>query len=239
MRLKPIFASVLMLWVTLAHASLPVIDWVSIQNLLKNYRVLKQQLSALQQQYQIDVKQAGLLSGIQQAMVGHFGYGALLDDQSHFQERLWSPSDWQAALKGLAGGNPQRYQQLFQLYQQQHPQLTAQQRKLGSNAFDSDVQLRDQASNRAAVVNASYAYDTLRQHMSHIHSLAAQIDQTVNAKAALDLNSRLVAEVAYLHTEELKMQVFLNQQLAQRQSDQLDYRRQQVIYNAHALEDSQ
>lgn len=75
--------------------------------------------------------------------------------------------------------------------------------------------------NRAAKVNATYAFGTIDSHLQTIYDLSQQIDVAPNSKAAMDLNSRLVAEVAFIQTQELKMQVLLNQQLAQANAETL------------------
>lgn len=80
--------------------------------------------------------------------------------------------------------------------------------------YAQDVQV-----NRAATVNATYAFDDIKTHLNTIHELSQQIDQAKNTKAATDLNSRLLTEMAYIQTQELKMQILLNQQLAQANAD--------------------
>lgn len=237
MRLRLVVLVAMLAWLKIAAASLPVIDWVSVQNLLRNYHVLKQQLSQLQDQYRLGLRQADSLDSIRHTMQGHYGYGALMDDAQQFKQRLWSPHDWQSLLNGLAGGNPRRYRQLQQLYRRQYPILSDEQYQQGSTRIEQTMQQRDRAANEAAVVNTSYAYDTIEQHIATIHRISAEIDATVNTKAAIDLNSRLLAELAYVHAQELKMQVFLNQQVAQSRSDNLSYRQQAVAYNAQALKE--
>jgi type IV secretion system protein VirB5 len=63
--------------------------------------------------------------------------------------------------------------------------------------------------NRAVSVQATYAFNDIKKHLTTIHQLSSRIDSTQNTKAALDLNARLMAEVAYIATQELKMQALL------------------------------
>jgi len=48
----------------------------------------------------------------------------------------------------------------------------------------------------------------------------------------VDLNSRLLAEVAYIQIQELKMQTLLNQQLAQQASNRIFDETQNAKFNA-------
>ena len=207
-----------------AYASIPVIDFASIENLLHNYSMLKQQYEAMRQQIDV-VKQ------LKQAAIGHYGLGGLLNDEQSFTNRQWSPGRWQDALQGLAGGNPERYQQLLTLYKKDNPTISQQQFERASTAAAAQQYQHNIEVNRAATVNASYAFDTVKQHLATIHTISEQIDKTDNTKAAVDLNSRLIAELAYIHTQELKMQVMLNQQMARTSADRLDQQSDAAVFN--------
>lgn len=211
--------------VGVSNASLPVVDFASVEGLVRNYKVLKSQYDTL-----LATKKAMLqqVSDIE----GHYGYGAMLDDQASFDRRNWSPDTWRKTLQGLSGGDPTRYQQLLKAYKSDHRWLDAASFKRSSNAALAAHYRHDIAVNQASSVNANYAFNTIKQHLQQIHRLADTIDQAPNAKAAIDLNSRLLAELAYIHTQELKMQVLLNQQMANQSSDQLTDKTEAAVFNA-------
>ena len=135
--------------------------------------------------------------------------------------REWSPSSWQSTLQGLSGGNPARYQELVATYKKDHPSLSQSAYQQGASQAKSAVYSQDIQVNRAAVVNSTYAFNNIKTHLNTIHALSQKIDQAKNTKSAMDLNSRLVAELAYIQTQELKMQILMNQQMAQASADSI------------------
>ena len=213
------------LCVAVSHASLPVVDFASVEGLLRNYHILKNQYDTLLASKKAMLQQVSELGG-------HYGYGAMLDDRASFDQRNWSPDTWRKTLQGLAGGDPVRYQQLVKAYKSDHRWLDTDAFKRSSNAVLAKRYTHDIAVNQASSVNASFAFNTIKQHLQHIHQLANTIDQAPNTKAAIDLNSRLLAELAYIHTQELKMQVLLNQQIANQSSDQLSDKTEAAVFNA-------
>ena len=134
--------------------------------------------------------------------------------------RIIDHGNYQRA-QGVSGGNPARYQELIKTYQQDHPHLSTSDYQKGASRDQAKTYARDVQVNRAAMVNATYAFNTIKTHLTNIHALSQKIDQTPNSKAAMDLNTRLITEVAYIQTQELKMQVILNQQFAQSNADAL------------------
>lgn len=206
---------------TWCAASMPVIDFASIENLIRNYQVLKQQYQVLLSSKETLSKQLTQEKELTQDAEGHYGFGQLFDSDHESQLRQWSPDSWQQALQGMSGGDPSRYQQLLHLYQQQYPVLAKDQFKKGSNEKSARRYQQDVSVNQAANVNASFAFDTIKAHLVSIHNLAKHIDTAPNTKAAIDLNSRLLAEIAYIQAQELKMQALMNQQLGNQGSDEL------------------
>ena len=207
-------------WLPLkSFANLPVIDVGAIANLIKNYEQLQSQYRLLTQTYQNAKQQLDKVKQLANDAEGHYGLGGLMNSAEDLKNRQWSPNDWQGALQGLSGGNPARYQELLHTYQQNHPTLSESAYKKGASLDNAKVYAQDVQVNRAAMVNASYAFNNIKTHLSTLHQLSQKIDETQNTKAALDLNSRLIAEGAYIQTQELKMQILLNQQMAQANAD--------------------
>ena len=81
------------------------------------------------------------------------------------------------------------------------------------------------------MVNATYAFDNIKTHLETIYQLSQRIDQAQNTKAAVDLNSRLLAEVAYIQAQNLKMQILMNQQMAQVNADSIAVKTSSAKFN--------
>ena len=162
---------------------------------------------------------------------GHYGFGNMGNSIDDLKNRQWSPDSWDDALKGLAGGNSARYQQLLDEYSQNNPTLSQNDYKKGASDDKAKVYQQQVDVNRAAQVQASYAFNDINQHLQNVHDLSAQIEQAKNSKAAIDLNSRLVAELAYIEIQELKLQTLINQQQAEQESESIAGETQNAKFN--------
>lgn len=191
--------------------SFPVEDYGEWFRTAQEINQLSQNYTMLQNQYQTMKDQYG-------AMTGHYGYGGLFNNM---QDREWSPNSWDDALKGLSGGNNARYQQLLAAYQANHQTLPTQEYQKSTSPSQAQVYQQQVQTNRAASVNASYAFNTIKSHLEKVQALSQKIESTQNTKAAMDLNSRLVAELAFIQLQELKMQTIVNEQLAQESSNSI------------------
>src|SRR5690606_8510932 len=95
-------------------------------------------------------------------------------------QRQWSPNDWQSTLKGLAGGNATRYKELLNQYEQDHAYLNQADFAKGFGQDQTKIYAQEVNVNRAAMVNASYAFNTINTHLKNIHQLSQKIDQAQN-----------------------------------------------------------
>lgn len=185
-----------------------------LSQLEKEYEVLKEAYHNAQEQLN---QQKQLVSNSQ----GHYGFGNFQNTNNDFQQRNWSPNSWENALKGLSGGNADRYQQLLKDYQNNHPTLSSSDFEKGASTDLSKRYQQDIQTNQAASVNATYAFNDIEQALKNVHELSMQIEKSPNTKSSLDLNARLMAEMAYIQIQELKMQAILNQQMAQQSADRI------------------
>lgn len=188
------------------------------------YHKLEAELTQLQDEY-------SELKLLQADAEGHYGYGGLLNGASDLTEREWSPSNWQDALQGLSGGNPSRYQQLLQAYQAAHPTLSQSAFEHGSSASSAENYIQEVHTNDAASVNATYAFNNVQQRLKNIYALSKNIDKAKNTKAAIDLNNRLLTEVAYINVQQVKMQALLNEQMAQRAASRIASETEEAKFN--------
>lgn len=147
---------------------------------------------------------------------GNFGYGNLLNTQSDLNQMQWSNNTWQDVLNNIGGGNAQQFSMAQQAYANLYPILTSNQ--IGQTLTNNDltrIQYGQQSSiSRAALAASSYSYNDLNQHIQNIHNILAMLENQPSEKSAIDLNTRLVAEISFIQLEELKEQDIQTQILA-------------------------
>jgi len=194
-----------------SFAMMPVIDVGAITQLVSELDQLEQQYSLLEKTYKnagAQLEQAKEIAGDAE---GHYGFGNLFNSAEDLNNREWSPDNWKDTLNGLSGGNPARYHQLLQAYQNAHPALSQSEFEKGESAENAKRYESEVKTNQAVSVNTTYAFNDIKTHLTSIHTLSEQIEKAQNTKAAVDLNSRLLAEMAYIQVQELKMQTVLNE----------------------------
>jgi hypothetical protein len=134
---------------------------------------------------------------------------AMGDSESDREARLWSANDWQSVLNQASGGNNDRFQQLMKSYSEKYPTLAS---GGGANMnMDSLVKANYRDTGKtlnAAMATSEYAYNDVNARIKKLETLLAYVDdegKNQNEKAAMDLNSRLVAELGFTQLEILKM----------------------------------
>ncbi|KTC98220.1 type IV secretion system protein [Legionella erythra] len=216
----PLYADIL----SVADAAMLVKAIEQLEQLRSQYQLLSQTYTTAQSQ----------LEGIQQLKQfnsGHYGFGGLANSAADLNARQWSANTWEDALHNIAGGNPARYQELVNAYQKNHVILDDATYRKGASSERLTQYKNNVAVNQAVSVQATYAFNEVNRHLKAIHDLSNHIDKAVNTKAAVDLNSRLLAEIAYIQTENLKLQTLLSQQAAQGGSNDLAMDNDSVRFN--------
>lgn len=222
---KTALASVLMfsLLTPLAHADLlGVSDAALLANAVQQLKQLKDQYDTLQQTYnnaqqQLNTAQSQLdsVNQLKNFNSGHYQFGELNNSFSDLKDRQWSPNTWDDALRNVAGGNPDRYKELVKAYEKNHQTLDDATFEKGTSKEQLTLYKQAIEVNKAASVESTYSYNEINKHLKAVHDLSLQIEKAPNTKSAVDLNSRLLAEIAYIQTQNLKMQTLISQQLAQ------------------------
>lgn len=209
-------------------AVMPVIDIESIIQLTSQLKQLQEQYKLLENAYntakaQLENSKAQLdgIKHLQEYNSGSYGYGSLQNAASNLQGWQSSASTWDDALKNVAGGNPARYAELVKAYESAHPMVSESVFKKGASQTRLHQYSQNKALNKAVSVQTTYAYNDINDHLKRIHELSSNIDKAPNTKAAMDLNSRLVAELAYVSVTNLKLQTLISQQLAQSGANEL------------------
>lgn len=213
-------------------AMLPVMDVNAISELSSQYSVMQEQVSKMSHlndlTSSIDTKTKSLVDDAE----GNYGFGDLYNTDKDLEAKQYSPDSWDDALHQLSGGNEDRYQQLVKEYAEDHETIDHNSYAKGSTDSDASVYDQQVNTNTAAAVNSSYAFDNINDELGTVHSLSEKIESADNTKAAIDLNSRLTAELAYIQLESLKMQSIQNEQVASNTSVQIHDETLESTYRA-------
>ena len=147
------------------------------------------------------------------------------------KEQDWAQDDWRDALEDLSGGNSARYKELEKAYKKDHPSLSERQYAKGAShslvrSYRNMVRV-----NKAATIHADEEYNHIKSLKNNIRRLSHKIESAPNTKAAMDLNSRLLTELSYISTEELRMQTLMNHQMAAATAESVDAKSREAIFN--------
>lgn len=186
-----------------------------LKQLQDQYKTLQQTYDNAQQQLSTAQSQLDSVNQIKNFNSGHYQYGDLNNSLDDLKNRQWSPNSWDDALNNVAGGNPSRYEELVKAYEKNHKTLDDQSFAKGASKEQVTRYKQAKEVNKVASVESTYSYNEINKHLKAVHDLSTQIERAPNTKSAVDLNSRLLAEIAYIQTQNLKMQTLISQQLAQ------------------------
>jgi type IV secretion system protein VirB5 len=194
---------------------LGVSDAALLANAIEQLNQLREQYRTLQQTYENAKAQSHSIDQIKNFNSGHYQFGDLNNSLQELKNRQWSPDTWDNALRNVAGGNPERYKALVKDYEKRHPVVDDIAFEKGANKERLALYKQGIQINKAASVESTYAYNEINHYLKDVHQLSAQIEKAPNTKSAIDLNSRLLAEIAYIQTQNLKIQTLISQQLVQ------------------------
>jgi type IV secretion system protein VirB5 len=209
----------------------PVIDVAAIAKLGEQLKQMKEQYELFNKIHQNAESQLGSLNQLKDFNSGAYGYGNLENGLNELKNRQSSANTWDDALKNIAGGNPSRYAELVSAYERAHPDLGTEVLSKGTSPAHLAQYQQHRALNKAASVETTYAFNEVNQHVKSIHTLSSQIEKAPNTKSALDLNSRLIAELAYIEVINLKLQTVISQQLAQSGANELADDSEMIRFN--------
>lgn len=231
-----IFGAVLC--VSNANATLPVIDFSALiqlssqlQQLEKQYMLMKNAYTTARSQLDNAKNQLDNIKSLKKSNVGSYGWGEMINSIRDLQRRQWSPGTWDDALKNIAGGNASRYQELVEAYERDHRVLSRTDYEKGATQEKGKRFEEAKSYNRAVSVQSTYVFNEINQHLQNVYELSKKIENTDNTKSALDLNSRLLAEIAYLQTENLKMQTLMNQSAVQLSAKEISNESEGAVFN--------
>ena len=177
-----------------------------------SYNKLKSTYDKLQDQYNEVVSMHDDLQG---DLHGDYQYGALFNDLHQFQ---WTADTWEKELKstsGSAGSVPSNYQPMVSSYSTTYPSVSTATFEEGATTASANMYTQGVDVNRTAMTESAYQFNDIDSRLKEIQNLSNKIDTASSTKEAMDLNSRITVEIAYIQTDMLRMQTVSNQQLAQ------------------------
>lgn len=215
-----------------SHADLlGVEDAALLAKTIEQLRVLKDQYNTLKRTYENANAQLSAINEMKKQNKGHYGFGDLSNGLDTLQSWQSPASTWSDALHNLSGGNPNRYQALLESYEKNHPALDENQYAQNATPAQTTRFKEDKAVNRAVLVQTTDSYNEINRRMQVLHDLSKQIEKTENTKGAIDLNSRLVTELAFIQLMSLRLQTLMNQQVAQESLAELQDRAEVAKFN--------
>lgn len=185
--------------------ALPVIDFDEIYNTLQLIKRADDQIEQLRNLKESSEEQLKLLK---KSISGNFGYGNYLNTEEDETHREWSNDNWIDVLqmredkKNTQFTDAQKaYQKLYPVTDVDHVRTTLKKDDLIKNYYD-----QSKAISRAALAASSESYNKINDHNQKIHTMIHLLENQPSEKAAIDLNARLVAELAFIQLEILKEQ---------------------------------
>lgn len=198
----------------------PFSDAAVLLKLGDQLKQLQKQYRVLNRAYDTAKSQLDSIERLNKYNSGHSGYGNLYNSMNDLKQKQ-SANSWREALKGVSGGNPARYKELVTAYEKQHALLNKQAFSKGASAARTERFEQEREIVQAASIESEAAFNDINDSLKRIHDLSEKIEAADNTKAAIDLNSRLLTEVAYLQAQNLKAQSLVNQQLAAKSGSSL------------------
>lgn len=187
--------SIIIFWQVAGYGMLPVIDLGQITRTIEVYQQLKKQFVTVKAQLEQMRHQFSITEKIESHLAGHYGMGNLFNENREQAQRYWGGDDWHASSEKNPMNN------FLQAYQQRFPDLEEHQHNRQSHLYQENQQVTQTAAGAA-----DYLYGSVSGKIERVQHLMNQIERADTQKAALDLNSRLLAELAFIQLDLLKLQ---------------------------------
>lgn len=221
-----------MLFAPMVNADLMgVEDTALLANAVKQLEQLQDQYKLLNNSYNTAKSQLDGIEKLKGLNSGSYGFGDLNNGLDNLKGWQSSADNWEDTLKNISGGNQTRYNELVRAYESAHPTVTEAELTKGASPARAAQFKQSRALNKAATVETTAMFNEINQRLKSIHTLSGKIDTAPNTKSAVDLNSRLVAELAYIEVMNLKLQTLISQQLAQAQANELADDSEMIRFN--------
>jgi Type IV secretion system proteins len=191
-----------------AHAQYAVIDVFAQLQWPTQIRTMIEQYNALKAQYDQLGRQVAQATRTNQYITGTTGMAWIANGASEQAERRWLPASWQDALAmQRAGLNPGRYADLLKWYETRLQTVDAKLIVPGAPDHRANWSYQLSSDNtRAALASAQTLFDQLDKRLRNIEALNAQIERAASLKQAVDLNTRMAGEQAFISIELARLQ---------------------------------
>lgn len=206
--------------------------------LIDQYNLINDQYTTLKEQYE-QVQQLYTKAGdIQDDLNGKGTYKDLLNDAEDITNQTeWTAQDWDDALRGMAGANQARFDDLKEEYQSVYnsvgnTEVSDSVYEKGASHDNALIHEQDEKVNQTSYTSSAYEYEHLDDIAQQISQISADIDSAETTKKTLDLQAKLSEQIAYIQLEELKMQTIQNQQVAETEARSLNGETQASVYLA-------
>ena len=191
-----------------SYSFIPVIDVESIAEEVVEIGELTEQINLAKEQLDNAKNQLSEMKEQIDDMTGIYGWGDLLDSAKDLRDREFTPESWQDALKGLSGGNNDRYEALLNAYKKSHPVVSDDVHEMRNTKAQTD-QFDDSVNTvNAVATTAQMTYEKLDDYLKETHELTQKIESNKNEdiKSSMDLNARLSANNANLLAALIRVQ---------------------------------
>lgn len=161
------------------------------------------------------INSTNIMQTLQRSLYGNYGYGNLLNNQTDLDNRLWSNDKWIDVL-AKTNANNSAFMQAQEMYERLYPSREPSQVRTTLQEADLNRTYYQQTRNlnRAALATSSYSYDNINQHIRNLHDMIKKLEDHPEEKAAIDLNTRIAAELGFIQLEILKQQTIQTQLIA-------------------------
>jgi hypothetical protein len=219
-----------------AYANLPVFDYASWSQKIEELKHWVALIHSAKRQLETAQSQLTNAKSQLKSITGVYGWGSLFNSAKELTNHQYTPDSWSDALKGIAGGNNQRYRDLLVAYKKAHPVIDDTQYRVHNTQAQTDNFNKQINTVKAVAVSAEMAYANVNQYLKITHDLTQKIDdnKNTNIKSAIDLNTRLVANNANLLAALIRLQaVQTNLQAQQSQMMIQSKSEQQYFFTAN------
>ena len=205
-----------------------------LANAIKQLDQLREQYHLLKNTYDTSQSQLESIQSLKEYNSGSYGFGAFENGLDALHGWQNPAENWKDALENISGGNQERYKELVKSYEASHPMASDVDFAKGATPERLTQYQYSKKVNKAISVETTRTFNEMNTRLKNINTLALKIDQTPNTKSAMDLNSRLTAELAYISVMNLKLQTLVSQQLAQNSANELAEEGEMVRFNTLA-----
>lgn len=202
----------------------PVFDLAAYTNALSQIRHLETQISEMKNLSHISGEQLTGIHNIlqstkdqldfyQKTFSGINKYHQKFNSAEDLKRRQWS--SWNEILQGANAGQSAfndaktRYEQLFPVVPVEKVNFGHDKRGLKRAYYE-----QSQKVSRSALAASEVSFNGINAHLKALHELLNTAQEADTEKKAIDLNTRLVAEIGFIQIEMMRQQAVQNQLMA-------------------------